>query len=207
MTINHPTKTSSLVYTRIAGFFYLTIIVCGLFSEMYVRFNLIVTEDATATARNIMGSVLLFRLGFISDLIMIICDIIVAIIFYILLKSVSKNLSLIAASFRLLQDAILGINLINYFVPLILLNNSNYIKIFETNQLYAFVLLFLNIHNYGYLIALVFFGIHCLLLGYLMIKSDYFPTVLGFLLILASWGYLMDSIANFLLPNYTEITS
>ncbi|ACB52055.1 hypothetical protein cce_2707 [Crocosphaera subtropica ATCC 51142] len=207
MIINDKIKTSPLLYARVAGVLYLIIIVCGLFSEMYVRSHLIIPEDAVTTATNIMDSIFLFRLGFLSDLIMILCDVIVAIIFYILLKSVNKNIALLTVSFRLMQDAILGINLLNFFIPLILISHANYLKNFETNQLYALVLLFLNIHNYGYLIALVFFGIHCFLLGYLMVNSYYFPKLLGFGLMVACFGYLMDSFANFLLPNYTEITS
>lgn len=207
MIINDKIKPSPLLYARVAGVLYLIIIVCGLFSEIYVRSRLIIPEDAVTTAKNIMDSIFLFRLGFLSDLIMIICDVIVAIIFYKLLKSVNQTISFLAASFRLVQDAILGINLLNFFIPLILVNDSSYLKIFETNQLYALCLVFLTIHNYGYLIALIFFGIHCFLLGYLMIKSDYFPKLLGFGLMVASCGYLMDSCANFLLPNYTDITS
>jgi hypothetical protein len=38
----------------------------------------------------------------------------------------------------------------------------------------------------------------------LVFKSGYFPRVLGVLLIFASLGYLIDSFANVLLPNYTN---
>jgi hypothetical protein len=51
---------------------------------------------------------------------------------------------------------------------------------------------------------LVFFGIHLFILGYLIFKSGFIPKILGILLIVASIGYLSDSFANFLLPNYND---
>ncbi len=85
---------------RVAGFLYLTIIIAGIFAEFFVRQSLIVPGDATATANNIMASEGLFRIGIASDLIMIMCDVALALAFYALLKPVSNSLSLLAAFFR-----------------------------------------------------------------------------------------------------------
>jgi len=62
--------------------------------------------------------------------------------------------------------------------------------------------LFLNAHSIGYAIGLVFFALSITVLGYLIYRSDYIPKLLGILLIFASLGYLTDSFANFLLPDY-----
>jgi len=187
---------------RVAGLLYLTIIISGIFAEFFVRSSLIVSGDAMATANNIMASERLFRLGIAGDLIMIICDVGLALIFYVLLKSVSNSLSMLAAFFRLAQATVLGINLLNLFFVLKLLSSADYLSVFGTEQLHALVLLFLDAHSSGYSIGLVFFGIHCFILGYLIFKSGYFPRILGVLLIFASLGYLIDSFANFLSPNY-----
>jgi hypothetical protein len=69
------------------------------------------------------------------------------------------------------------------------------------------VTLFLNAFDYGWLLALVFFGIHLLVLGYLVFHSGYTPRILGVLLIIAGLGYLTDSFAQFLLPNYADYES
>jgi hypothetical protein len=191
---------------RVAGFLYLIIIVCAGFSEGYVRSNLIVPGDATATANNIVASEWLFRVGFVSDLIAFLSDLVVSVLFYVLLKPVSKTLSLIAASLRLLaHPAIASINLLNHFIALLLVSGAEYLTVFETDQLHALVLLFLNAHTYGYLIGGAFFGLHCFVLGYLLFKSDLFPGILGILLVLASLGYLIESFGNFLFPNYEEV--
>ena len=191
---------------RVAGVLYLTIVVCAGFSEGYVRSTLIAPGDAAATAKNIMTSEWLFRLGFVSDLLAFLSDLVVAILFYVLLKPVSNTLSLIAASFRLLaHPAIASVNLLNHFAAVLLLSGADYLNAFETDQLHALVLFFLNAHRYGYLIGGAFFGLHCAILGYLLFKSELFPSVLGGLLLVASAGYLSESFGNFLFPDYAEI--
>ena len=189
---------------RVAGFLYLMIIAFGIFAEFFVRQSLVVTGDATATARNIMASEWLFRVGIASDLIMIMCDVALALIFYVLLKPVSNSLSLLAAFFRLAQASILGINLLNLFLVLQLLSGADYLTVFGADQLHALVLLFLDAHRIGYSIALVFFGLSLFFLGYLIFKSGYFPRILGIFLIVASLGYLIDSFASFLLSSYHD---
>jgi hypothetical protein len=67
------------------------------------------------------------------------------------------------------------------------------------------VLLFLNAYEYGVLIWGTFFGLHLLVLGYLLFKSGYFPRILGVLFVFASFGYLIDSYGHLLLPQYSEI--
>ena len=119
---DRSTETSSLVYARIAGLLYLIIIIFGIFSEVFIRSSLIVTGDATATATNILASKGLFRIGFAADSIMLFSYVAIAILFYVLLKLVSKTLALTAAAFRLTQAAILGFNLLNYYAALLLLS-------------------------------------------------------------------------------------
>ena len=191
---------------RVAGVLYLIIIVCAGFGEGYVRSSLIVPGDATATANNIVANQLLFRLGFVSDLIAFLSDLVVSVLLYVLLKPVSKTLSLIAASLRLLaHPAIASINLLNHFMALLLVSGAGYLTVFDTDQLHALVLLFLNAHRYGYLIGGAFFGLHCLILGYLLFTSGFFPRILGVFMVIASGGYLIESFGNFLFPDYETV--
>lgn len=195
---------SQLQMARIAGVLYLTIIISGIFAEFFVRQSLVVSGDAATTAENIMASAGLFRMGIAGDLIMIMSDVALALIFYILLKPVSNTLALLAAFFRLAQATTLGINLLNLFFVLQLLNGADYLAALGPEQVHALVLLFLNAHSTGYAIGLVFFGFSILVLGYLIFRSGYIPRILGILLMLASLGYLVDSFAHVLLPNYAD---
>ena len=199
-------KTNSLKKTaRIAGLLILIISVFAPFSMMYVPSNLIVPGDAATTAKNIMASEGLFRAGIVSDSIVFLIEIVLVVILYVLLKPVSKTLSLVAAFSRLAMTVIQAINLLNHFTPLLLLSGAGYLTVFEPDQLYALVLLFLNAHEYVVLIWGLFFGLHLFVLGYLVYKSGYIPRILGVLLVIASLCYLTQSFGNILLPQYEEI--
>ena len=189
---------------RVAGFGYIIIFISGIFANFFVLQSLIVPGDAATTANNIMANEMLFRIGIVSFIIMVIFDLVLAWALYVLLKPVNKSLTLLAAWFRLVNATIFGIALYNLFSVLQLVSGADYLTVFETGQLQAQVMLFLNAFNVTWLIGLVFFGFHLLVLGYLIFKSGYIPRILGVLLIVASLAYLIDSFANFLLPNYTN---
>lgn len=190
------------VYARTAGFLYLVIIVFGIYSEVFIRSSLIVTGDAAATASNILASEGLFRFGFVADAIMLLSDVAIAVLFYVLLKPVSNTLALVAAAFRLTQAAILGFNLLNYYAALLLLNSAAYALAFNSDQLNTMAMLFLDLHGHGYDLGLIFFGLSNLILGSLVIKSGYFPAVLGYGLIAAAVVYLAGSFTRFIFPDY-----
>jgi len=190
--------------SKITGLGYLIIFITGIFSNFFVLESLIVTGDAVTTANNIIGNDLLFRIGILSFIIMVIFDVVLAWTLYVLLKPVNKNLSLFSGWLRLVNSTIFGIALYNLFSVLQILSGAEYLKVFAKGQLQAQVMLFLNTFNDTWLIGLIFFGLHLFVLGYLIIKSGYVPKILGILLIVASIGYLVDSFANFLLPNYAD---
>jgi hypothetical protein len=93
-------------------------------------------------------------------------------------------------------------NLINYFFVVILLGGSSYLAIFNPDQINALVMLFLDAHSFGFTIGIAFLVIHVIILGYLIIKSGYFPKVLGYLFLAAGLGYLIDSFGLLLFASY-----
>lgn len=198
-------ETPLLVQARLAGLLYLIIIAFGIFSEVFVRSGLVVAGDASATATNVLASESLYRIGFASDSIMLLSDVAIAVLFYVLLAPVNKTLALVAAAFRLAQAAILGLNLLNYYAPLLLLTNTGYSAAFETDQLHALVMLFLDMHSHGYDLGLLFFGVSNIILGYLVVKSDYFPGILGYGLMAGAVAYLVGSFVRFLSPEYLTL--
>lgn len=136
---------------------------------------------------------------------MLLCDVAIAILFYVLFKPVSKTLALTAAAFRLTQAAVLGFNLLNYYVALLLLDGNDYITAFDNEQRHTLAMLFLDIHRHGYDLGLLFFGLSSLILGYLVIKSDVFPAILGYVLMAAAVVYLIGSFMRFLVPDYLSL--
>jgi hypothetical protein len=201
LKMTQPTAQSSpQAYARIGGVLYLIIIAAGLFAEAFVRDRLVVPADAAATATNIMAHETLFRLGIAADLTTFLFAIALTMILYALLRPVSNNLALLMVFFNLVQDAIGGINALNTYRPLQLLAGADYLKAFSSEQLQAMALVSLKAHSVGFGVALIFFGSSCLVLGYLLFRSGFFPRLFGILMTIAGLCYLINSLALLLSP-------
>lgn len=187
---------------RVAGILYLTIILCGLFSEAVVRSSLIVPGDPAATAAGILGAEWLFRLGFAGDAIMILADVGLAVLLYVLLRPVSRTLALLAAATRLAQAAVLGMNLLNYYLAVLILDGGGVTGVFAVEQREALASLFLDAHAHGYDLGLLFFGLHCLVLGSLLVRSTFAPAILGRLIQVTGAVYLAGTLTRFLEPDH-----
>jgi len=199
-------KNNSIQKTaRITGILILIMAVIAPFSMLYVPSTLIVPGEAGTTANNIIASESLFRLGMAGDAVVFLIEIVLSVLLYILLKPVSKTLALVAGFSRLAMTVIQGFNLLNHFFALLLLSGAGYLTVFEPDQLHALVLLFLNVHQSVVLIWGLSFGLHLLVLGYLVYKSGYIPGIVGILLVIASLCYLVQSFGNILYPNSEEI--
>jgi Domain of unknown function (DUF4386) len=179
MTTRRIAETSPLFRARVAGFLYLLIIVGGLFAPFAVAPSGMMLGDASLPApAKIMASRSLYALGGASQLMVYACDVGVALLFYELLKPVDRSVALLAAFFRLIFVAVASANIINHFAPLVLLSGADYLGAFNPGQLQALALAFIRFRTFGFDIALVFFGLHCLILGYLLFRSTFFPRIL-----------------------------
>jgi hypothetical protein len=187
-------------YARIGGFLYLIIIVAGMFAEVFVRNKLMVSGNAAATANNILNNQLFWRIGISADLLMQVCDLPLMFIFYVLLKPVNKNIALLNLLFNLIQTAVLVANKLNLLTALFYLGDAEYLKALSPDQLHALSYLSIKLHNMGFGIGLIFFGFVCLLEGYLIFKSGFFPKTLGILMQIAGICYLTNSFALILAP-------
>ena len=201
---NIKTETSPQLYARIGGLAYLFIIVAGFIGEMFIRNKLVVSGDAAATANNIAASPFLWRVGIAGDITMHLCDGVVALVYYTLLKPVNKNLALLAVIFGLTQTAVLVANKMNLLMPLFLSENADYLKAFNVQQLQALAYLSIKAHGYGFGVGLIFFGVECLIDGYLIFKSRYFPRALGVMIQIAGVCYLINSFALILSPSLSN---
>ncbi|MDM5360869.1 DUF4386 domain-containing protein [Peribacillus sp. ACCC06369] len=202
---NRNNETPPLHYSRAAGVGLLLMAILAMFSNFSVLEGLIVFDDPAATATNIMTNEMLFRTGFISFVIVLILDVLLAWALYVLLLPVNKNLAMLAAWFRLVYTAIFGVALHNFLGVLQLLSGTEYLAAFTPEQIHAQVLSLIDAFNNGWLIGLVFFGFHLLIVGYLIIRSGgYMPRLIGIFLVIASAGYVIDSFAHFLLTNYSD---
>lgn len=190
---------------RMAGFLYLLLALVGPFSLIYVPGTLIVPGDAATTASNITASEGLFRMGLVGEAVIFLVEVTLVVLLYVLLKSVSETLSLVAAFSRLSMAVVQGVNVLIGFAVLLLLSGAGYLTVFDTEQLHALALLFLDLRSAGAFVWEAFFGFHLLVLGYLFLKSGYIPRILGGMVVIASFGYLIHSVGNFLFPDYQAL--
>ncbi|HEX4852487.1 MAG TPA: DUF4386 domain-containing protein, partial [Puia sp.] len=192
---------SPQAYARAGGITYLIIIVAGIFGEIFVRNATVVSGNAVGTANNILASPLLWRLGIAGDLVMHICDVILMMILYVLLKPVNRQLALLALLFNLVQTSVLVANKLNLLLPLFLLGDADYLKAFEPNQLQAFSYIAIKGHAYGFGLGLIFFGFECLVVGYLILRSVFLPRLIGALMQVAGLCYIINSFTLIIDPN------
>jgi hypothetical protein len=191
-------RTSAIV----AGLGLLLMAILAPVANFGILQKLVVLGDAITSANNIMASAGLFRLGICLFLIVAILDVVVAWALYVLLKPVHPSLSLLAAWLRLTYAAVFVSALNNLLIVLQLLNGSDYLNAFETNQLRAQAMLSLSAFTHGWDMGLAVFGLHLLVLGYVVFKSGNLPRFLGILVVIAGLGYLVDSLGKLLSPSY-----
>ena len=189
---------------RIAGFLYLFTLVTANFAEFYTRGRLIV-GDATQTARNIEASERLFRLGAVSNLVTFAGCVPLLWALYVVLKPVHKNVALLAAFWRLAECAIFAIVLLNDFLTLRLLSGAGYLEAFDARQRQALAYLFAGLHDAGYLIGLVFYGLGSTVFAYLFYKSRYIPRWLSGLGVLGSSALAIITLAIMVFPHLARV--
>jgi hypothetical protein len=177
----------------VAGIGFLMSFIGAIFATLFVDIG-----DAATTANNIMFGVFGFLIAILGDMVR-------AWALYVFFKQVNKSLALFSAWFMLVHDAIFGAAQLKLVFGSVLLSGADYLKVLEPNQMHALALLFSNVYTYGFQIGLFFFSFHLGILGYLVYKSGFAPRILSILLIVASLGYLINSIGTILSPNFPEI--
>jgi len=200
---NHTDETSPQLYARVAGLLYLLLAPLGIFGILYVPSTLIAPGDAATTVNNIMASESLFRLSIVSALVTQLVNILVTLVLYKLLKPVSKNYAGLMVVFFLVSVPITMLNELNQFAVLLLSSGADYLTtVFTTNQLHALVPFFLDLHQHGINIASIFWGLWLFPMGYLVFKSGFLPKILGVLLMIGCFGYLIDAFVLILFPGF-----
>ncbi len=199
----HNTHSALRTMALVAGTGLLAMTVCAVVAIAFVFGKIIVPGNVMATVGNILAGEAQFRMGIAALLVVAILDVLVAWALYVFFAPANKNLSLLAAWFRLVYAAMLGVALSGYTHALRLLEAVRPGALGEVTPLHADVMLSLRVFDDGWAMGLVFFGIHLLILGYLVFCSGYTPKVLGFALAIAGAAYVVDGFGRFLLPHHS----
>ena len=197
---NHITDSSINKTARVTGLLYLSLVPLGFFG-MFASSGIVVSGDAATTAGNILASETLFRLGIVVPLLVQLVNIFVVLGLYKLLKPVNKDMAALMVIFLLLGVPIAMLNELNQFAALSIVHGVGTLTTFTASQLQSLSMA-LDLHQAGIKIAGIFWGLWLFPMGYLVFKSHFLPKILGILLIIGCFGYLVESFAAFLFPSF-----
>lgn len=192
---------------RIAGSLYVLSSIVGIFGLVYVPSKLIVDGNAAETARNIVNSETLFRLGIAAHLAGEALFVFVALALYHLLKPVNSRLALCMLVLILVAIPIAFLNELNALATLVLVRGSDFLSAFDQPQRNALAMFFWNAHGYGFDVAGIFWGLWLFPLGLLVYRSGFIPRILGFALMLNCFAFPINSFTSLVLPHYDAIVS
>ena len=144
--------------------------------------NFVVPGDTATLARDIESNSKRFGLAVFGYLLVLTLDSIIGLALYVVLKPSNNKLALLTATLRLLYVGILVSGLFALLIHVV--------------DVYGFA----TIKLFGY----IFFSLHIFVLGYSVLKSGYIPKVLGVLLIIASFTYIVFFV-DIQLPEILEV--
>lgn len=188
---------------NIAGFFYLLIIITGVYSLMFVSSQIIVQGDAISTSKNILANKFLFRTSIINNIFSNTIWLFLALTLYRLFKQVNKRLSLLMLTMVIVQIPTVFI-MSAFDITSLMVFKGEILETFQMNQRQDLAMLFLKINGYGTLALEMYWGLWLMPFGLLVYKSGFIPRIFGILLIIAGLAYVVDSSIFILLPNYRE---
>lgn len=196
--------TSHQRLARIAGVLYLIVGIFGGFAVGYVSPMLYVPGDAAATTAKVVGNADLVRIGVLADLLQATVFIFLAMTLFLLLNRVHRSAATAMVVIVAIATTIMCLDKVFQFAALRVATDPSYAAAFGFAGSNALVLLLLDIHNYGFLIAQIFFGLWLLPLGYLVYRSGMFPRALGAVLVVAGTSYLVDVLVAFVSPDMSK---
>jgi hypothetical protein len=190
---------------RVAGFWYLLLIVIGPLRLIYIPSKLFVEGNAAATVSNIAAHEWLFRFGIVSDLICGVILIFLVLAFYRLFKGVDQHLAMQVVIFGGVMPAlIMFVGVVSDAAALMIVRGGDFLSVFDTSQRDALAMLFLKLRDHQNTAAEILWGVWLLPLAVLVYRSRFLPRFLGVWLALGGLAYVTLSLTGELLPQYQD---
>ena len=190
---------------RVAGFLYLLMAIIGAFGVLYVPAKLFVRGNAGATASNILAHEMICRIGMVAELVSAVLFIVLVWVLYHLFSGVDKTLASLMVALALISVTIAFVIVLNEIAALSLLSRNDFLSPFDTPQREALAMLFLGVHEHGFVINGIFWGLWLFPFGLLVMRSGFLPRILGVLLIIACFAYVASSLTSLLFPAYADV--
>jgi hypothetical protein len=190
---------------RVAGLWYLLLILIGPLRLIYIPTKLFVDGNATATVNNIAAHEWLFRFGIVSDLVCGVMLIFLVLAFYRLFKGVDQNLAVLVVIFGGVMPAlIIFVGVVSDAAALMVVRGGDFLSAFDKPQRDALAMLFLNLRDHQNTAAEILWGVWLFPLALLVYRSRFLPRFLGVWLAIGGFAYVILSLTGELLPRYQE---
>ncbi|UOQ46697.1 DUF4386 domain-containing protein [Gracilibacillus caseinilyticus] len=205
MTNQSNSFNSQHIPAVIAGISLIIMGIAAAFSYGYVHNSLVVSRDSVTTLQNIEASLSLFQCGILGWVVIVLSDILVSWAFYVYLKSIHRDLSLLAGWLRLVYTFILAIAVSHLVIAsnLVRQHTSGEFIEFTPSDFMTSILAFESIWSLG----LIIFGAHLILVGSIALKSKHIPKVISVLLVIAGASYTLIHLLHGFFPQLDKVTS
>jgi hypothetical protein len=187
-----------------AGLLYFVFMILGIIGEFAMP-AFMVPDDAAATARTIASADLTYRIDILLGFVTLVMFIFLVQLLYKLFQDVNKSQAMLMVLLVCVGVALALANLLTRFAPLLLLSGADYLSGFTKPQLDGLVLNALKFHSSGSTVVTGFWGLWLFPFGLLVIRSGFFPRILGVFLILAGVGYTITSVTSILFPEHRQL--
>jgi hypothetical protein len=189
---------------RIAGAMYLIVAVFAAFAFNIATGKVYVPGDAAATAQRVMANAGLLRAGVVADIVEATAWIVVAMLFYLLLRRANENQARAMVVFVAVGATLVLLSAVFPFAALLVATNPSYSTAFGAEGANALTLLLLDLNHYGHVNASIFMGLWLIPLGLLVRGSGMFPKALGVLLAVGGVCYPLGVLAVYVSPAFGE---
>ena len=188
-------------HARVAGMLYVGLFILGPFVFLFGKATALVPGDPAASAANVVAMGAQFRVGILIEAAIVLIEIVLAALLYVIFRPVHHAISLAAAFARLGEAVVQAVNTLTSGLVLLVVGGAGTLTAFTAAQKDAIIHLFLGANAFLILVWGILFGLHLLLLGYLVRASTFLPRWLGVLLVIAGFGYLAQSVGTIMWPS------
>jgi hypothetical protein len=188
---------------RVAGIWYLLLVLLGPLRLIYIPNKLFVAGDANATSHNIAAHELLFRMGIAGDLAGAVVLVLLTLAFYRLFAAVDRNLAVQVVIFGGVMPALLYIvGAASDLGTLTIVRGADFLSVFEKAQQDALAMLLLKLRECQITAAETLWGVWLFPLAALVYRSRFLPRFLGVWLAFNGIAYVTLSFTGVLWPQY-----
>lgn len=189
---------------RLAGLLYLVVVASGIFSLAYVPGQLVVADDPQATMARIVASESLFRQGIAAFVVMQVAFLLLPFALFPWVESAGRRIAILMVVLAV-TSVPLGLSALTHRLDLLsLLADPAVSRMLGPEHVRAEMVLSLEAYRNGLQVTQLFWGLWLLPFGWLAFQSRCLPRILGVLLMLGCFGYLLQVFGELLIPGYAD---